>query len=111
MKKDDDNDLKRWKGRGAVTPFQRKLARHALGLPNDRKQSYRNRYYSAKEGEAASAWADLVAQGLAARDDAQATNVCFYLTGSGALAALDPGESLDREDFSAVVQSNRGDAA
>lgn len=85
-----------------LTPTQRELARHALGLPNDRKQSYRNRFI-ASEGHADFAeWEAMVATGAAmvcravplyAYDDA------FWMTPEGAKAALAKGESLDPEDF------------
>jgi hypothetical protein len=88
-----------------MTPEQRKLARHALGLPNKYRRSYRNRYFAAPGSAAASAWADLVARGAAAREGGDKPNIFFYLTHSGALAALDPGERLDPEDFPEAAQA------
>lgn len=78
---------------------QRRLARHALGLPNDRKQSYRNRYSASPIGEAHNAWLGLQQRGLADSMPGKSSLVHFYLTHDGATAALEPGESLDPEDF------------
>lgn len=79
---------------------QRKLARHALGLPNSMRRSYRNRYHSNRQGEAFNAWLGLKERGLAVQDDDHSYAV-FYLTQVGAETALEPGETLDPEDFPA----------
>jgi hypothetical protein len=79
-----------------MTERQRKMARHALGLPNQARQSYRNRFI-AKMGHADwEDWQAMVAAGHADYDSAVAT---FSLTLPGAWEALDPKEKLDREDF------------
>ena len=79
---------------------QRRLARHALGLRNAKKRSYRNRYCSPPKGEAFNAWLGLEQRGLAISDPPQRSgNVMFYLTQVGAEAALEPGETLCPEDF------------
>jgi hypothetical protein len=86
----------------SMTPEQRKLARHTLGLdnPDAKGRSYRNRYY-ASPGH--SAWADLhimVGNGWMNLEDVQGgVGTVFWLNRSGAELALDPGESLDSEDF------------
>ncbi len=82
-----------------MTPEQLRMARHALGLPNDNNTSYRNRYYAPLDSEASSQWDDIVSQGLAARGTDQKTQVMFGLTTAGAQFAIEPGEKLDREDF------------
>ena len=86
-----------------MTPSQRSLARHALGLPTDRMRSYRNRYIAGNEHPAYPDWVKMVQAKYAgmqnARDYPLGRNRLFYLTHAGALLALDPGELLDREDF------------
>lgn len=44
-----------------LTPAQRELARHALGLPNDRKRSYRNRFIASKGHADFAEWEVMVA--------------------------------------------------
>jgi hypothetical protein len=77
---------------------QKGLARHALGLPNDSKRSYRNRYVISRDNPD---WKALVASGHAAiiTTGYVAPTALFYLTKKGAEAALETGESLDPEDF------------
>lgn len=80
-----------------MTPRQRELARHALGLPNDRRRSYRNRFLA---GGLCEDWNAMTAAGLAEAgqpDDLGRT--WFWLTRAGAEAALDRGEMLCPEDF------------
>lgn len=83
-----------------MTPEQKELARHALGLPNKAKKSYRNRYVCAEDEPN---WSAMVEQGLATMRAASTLpfggNACFYLTLAGAKAALDDGEKLCDEDF------------
>lgn len=74
------------------------LARHALGLPNDRRRSYRNRYFAPAGMDVENEWNDMVSHGWAERGDG-IRSIAFWLTRSGAEMALDPGESLDMEDF------------
>lgn len=86
-----------------MTPKQRKLARHALGLPNAKKQSFRNRFEAAQApcGDFEQ-WARMEAQGLARRDTsarASSTTCLFWLTRTGAKAVLNKGETLCPEDF------------
>jgi hypothetical protein len=83
-----------------LTPRERELARHALGLDR-RTFSYRN-YYVVGSGDDHTAWLGLVERGLAKRrpgDELTGGSDIFYLTRAGALAALETGETLDREDF------------
>lgn len=87
-----------------MTPKQRKLARHALGLPNRDRRSYRNRFVAAYAPGDYDEWAKMVDAGLAEchgtyQRTAGANAVAFWLTHAGARAALEPGESLDPEDF------------
>lgn len=80
----------------------RDLARHALGLPNKRKQSYRNHYVTGEGCADWELWNGMVAQGLATRrKGSQLTggDDIFRLTSEGAKAALNKGERLDPEDF------------
>lgn len=84
-----------------MTPAQRELARHALGLPNQARRSYRNRYFASAGGEAAEQWLSMVAAGEAEGGWAgrKVSSLFFCLTRKGAEAALAAGECLCREDF------------
>lgn len=82
-----------------MTPDQRKMARHALGLDGERKRSYRNRYFTSAGTLSEDEWNDLCRRGLARREAGAGKMVHFYLTDEGAAEALDPGEILDPEDF------------
>lgn len=82
-----------------MTDQQRKLARHALGLGDGIKKSYRNRYCAALETEQEREWNVMAIHGFAVRDETQKRTVFFRLTERGARAALDRGETLDPEDF------------
>ena len=83
-----------------MTVEQRELARHALGLPNRNKTSYRNRYVC---NESHPVWSELVRLGLATMRPAHTVPfggcALFYLTEDGAKLALDKGEKLCREFF------------
>jgi hypothetical protein len=83
-----------------MTPRQIELARHALGLPNDRHRSYRNSYVVEKGTSRSKEWKAMVAAGIAeSREGLNSSMAVFWLTKEGATAALKPGESLDAEDF------------
>jgi hypothetical protein len=84
-----------------MTPTQRRLARHALGLPNSRRCSYRNRFIAAYAPGAYDEWCRMEDAGLAerSRNIRDSATVRFWLTESGARAALNPGETLCPEDF------------
>ena len=85
-----------------MTPQQRKLARHALGLPNLHKQSYRNRFFASyAPGGDYDQWAKMEDAGLAERAavSGDGKRYSFWLTEKGARLALDVGERLCPEDF------------
>ncbi|QCP88280.1 hypothetical protein EYE35_21165 [Cereibacter sphaeroides] len=89
-----------------MSQHQIKLARHALGLPNRRKQSYRNHFVTGPGAPDYEAWEAMVADGLAKKFPASALSggdPVFILTPRGATAALDRGERLDPEDFPTQV--------
>lgn len=90
-----------------LTTAQRELARHALGLTNGRTQSFRNRFVAGVGHPDHAERIKMASKGAAGRrlgvmmfggDD------LFWLTRRGAEAALDPGETLDVEDFPVVVK-------
>jgi putative hemolysin len=85
-----------------LSPKQISLARHALGLPNERLRSYRNRYCVSPDGDTFKSWRTMVASGAAecSKHGGLAGGVfMFVLTEAGARASLCPGEALDPEDF------------
>lgn len=82
------------------------LARHALGLPNPRKRSYRNHFVAGPGHDDYEDWMVMVGMGVAMRRHGDAMtggDDLFFLTRNGAHAALKKGESLDPEDFPAIV--------
>lgn len=81
-----------------LSPVQVELARHALGLPNKSKRSYRNRFVVGPSGPNHAAWMQMVAVGAAERESGSPFD-WFFLTRSGAEAALLPRERLCSEDF------------
>lgn len=81
-----------------MNDIQVELARHALGLPNDRKTSYRNHFCTARDDKQ---WSAMVSQGDAVMRESillDNDHVMFYLTHEGALAALTGDETLEEED-------------
>ena len=84
-----------------MTPAQRELARHALGLPNAGRKSYRNRYFAGAGGPTAAQWQAMVAAGEAEGGEPghKSSSLFFRLTRMGAERALDRGETLCGEDF------------
>lgn len=88
-----------------MTPAQIDLARHALGLPNSNRKTYRNRFVTGPgagctdHGE----WMAMVEAGDAGRRDGKTLpfdgDDMFWLTPKGAKAALKRGEKLCAEDF------------
>lgn len=85
-----------------MTPEQRKLARHALGLPNGANRSYRNSFTCGIAGKESKVLAAMVSVGLASLCGPQSAHSSYHtfsLTRAGALLALDEGESLNPEDF------------
>lgn len=92
-----------------MTPSQITLARHALGLPNKRRQSYRNHFVAGLGHDDYADWMAMVAAGLAWRRDGSKSQLTggddlFRLTRAGAEAALAPRERLDPEDFPTTDQ-------
>lgn len=86
-----------------MTPEQRELARHALGLPNKSQRSFRNHFVCGPGHSDYADWMAMTKAGLAKRRDGGrmpfSGNDLFWLTRSGAEAALDPREKLDPDDF------------
>jgi hypothetical protein len=78
---------------------QRKLARHALGLWDGAKRSYRNRYFCTEGCPAYREWMQMVEAGEAVNPAMNGKLEMFYLTHAAALAVLESGETLDPEDF------------
>lgn len=80
----------------------RDLARHALGLPNARRRTYRN-HFCTGEGDANwHEWMMMTAAGFATKHNPSwihAGNSMFRLTRAGANAALDTSEQLCAEDW------------
>jgi hypothetical protein len=84
-----------------MTENQKELARHALGLPNRKRTSYRNYFFAGPGHTDYPEWVAMVEQGDAIRrsgSDLSGDDV-FYVTGKGARAALLPREKLAVEDF------------
>lgn len=77
------------------------FGRHALGLPNDNKRSFRNYYVTEPSSDAGRLLTRSVAYGYTTeRPYALATGMNVYrLTRAGAELCLLPGESLCPEDF------------
>lgn len=85
-----------------LTSRQRDLARHALGLNGQRKQSYRNRFVADPGHDDHPEWMKLCRKGAAGMRTAHAMlgrSDLFWLTRQGAEAAMNAGETLDPEDF------------
>jgi hypothetical protein len=86
------------RGAEAMNKTQRRLARHALGLPNRAMCSYRNRFVIYAGDANTNALDSLVLSGLATSFTLDRM-ITYRLTRTGAELALDPGERLDEEDF------------
>lgn len=82
-----------------VTPEQKRLARHALGLPNDKMVSYANGLQIERNTAAHRNLVSLIDQSLALVDTIGRRYISFHLTRAGAELALKPGERLCEEDF------------
>ena len=86
----------------SMEPSHIELARHALGLPNARRRSYRNHYVCGEGGADYLAWQEMVANEFARRKNGapiSGGDDIFWLTPKGAKLALQKGERLDPEDF------------
>lgn len=82
-----------------MTPEQKRLARVALGLPNDHGRSYQNVYFAFDGLPSGRDWDALVRARLARRGDKAHRGHLYHLTRAGAERALAEGESLDMADF------------
>ncbi len=84
----------------AMNANQREMARHALGFPNKKNESYRNHFCIGPGGDGYEDWLDLVEKGLAIRRTSKnhGGDDLFYLTLQGALMVRDAKEHLSRED-------------
>lgn len=85
-----------------MSPEQRKIARHTLGLdnPDAKGRSYRNRYYASAGHPSWATLHEMVGNGWMNLDDQNLDqHTLFYLTKAGAVLALEHGERLDPEDF------------
>lgn len=80
---------------------QWRLARHALGLPNERRRPYRNRFFASTGTRDYFEWLAMVAIGAAGHEPPSTAGTMhfFWLTPTGARAALAPRERLCPEDF------------
>jgi hypothetical protein len=83
-----------------MTETQAKLARHALGLPNKKNTSYRNRFCTGPGSPDYPEWQAMVAEGNAVEGIGPLLggDSMFYLTLKGALAVRGPKEHISRED-------------
>lgn len=93
-----------------MTAQQRDLARHALGLPNKQRISYRNHFVTHKDSEDYCPWQELVRHGLAMfmhGGEMAGGGDIFWLTQQGAEHVLEPGEKL-KVDFSPKQVVNTG---
>lgn len=85
-----------------MTEKQIELGRHALGLPNDRRMSYRNHFVADLGHTDYTTWLAMVEQGDAFHgrpSELTGGDDLFWLTKKGAMLCLKPSEKLDPEDF------------
>ena len=84
-----------------MTTKQIELARHALGLSQFRKKSYRNRFIAGDGHPDFPEWMKMVIDRNAKRSQSRmfGGDSMFMLTLVGARTALNAGEQLDKEDF------------
>lgn len=85
-----------------MTPEQIELARHALGLPNKRRKSYRNHFVCGPGHSDFDNWVAMTDTGWAKSRNGtplSGGDPVFWLTREGAAKALKRGETLDAEDF------------
>ena len=85
-----------------MTPEQIELARHALGLPNPVRRSYRNHFFTGPGTTDHPAWEAMVAAGLAKKRNGGSLSGgddVFWLTKAAAVKAVKRGERLSSEDF------------
>jgi hypothetical protein len=88
---------------GLLSERQRELARHAIGLPNNNRRSYRNSFVAGREHDDYADWLAMCEAGAAYRRDgtklAFGGSDLFHVTLAGAEDATNPDETLDPEDF------------
>ena len=85
-----------------LSPAQKKLARHAMGLGNGSRRTYRNHFVAGPGHDAFDEWQAMVRIGAArCQNGGQLSggDMVFWLTRAGGEAALEEGETLKREDF------------
>jgi hypothetical protein len=85
-----------------MTKQQIALGRHALGLPNRGKLSYRNYFVAGEDHDDWVEWMAMVKDGNAVRfNGSQLTgdDFVFRLTNQGAIACLKGREKLSKVDF------------
>jgi hypothetical protein len=81
-----------------MTETQRLLARHALGLPNARNHGYRYHFCASPGTWDFKEWQAMVIQGEAVCTVQEPTGyTMFYLKLDGAIAALNPKETIAYE--------------
>lgn len=89
-----------------MTPEQIRLARHALGLPNNYRRSYRNRFCANNRSGDYAEWRAMTDAGMALRLPWGWNGGDFFcLTRAGAEAVLQRGEKLDPEDFPTMAEA------
>lgn len=84
-----------------LTDRQRELARHALGFPNARNQSYRNHFCVPAGCDDHAEWEKMVTAGYAVKrspSDLTGGDDLFHMTIKGALLARNTEEHLSPED-------------
>ncbi|MER8990440.1 hypothetical protein [Mesorhizobium sp. M0678] len=85
-----------------MTPVQRDLARHALGLDGRHKETFRNYFVTGERSTDHPHWLAMVEAGHATRRSGSLLtggDDFFRMTRAGAKLALDPGETLNPYTF------------
>lgn len=85
-----------------MTENQIELGRHALGLPNKYRESYRNHFVAGSTHDDYAEWMVMVSEGNAIRlepSELYGGDFCFSLTRFGAEKCLREKERLDPEDL------------
>ncbi len=87
-----------------MTENQRKLARHALGLPNRQNTSYRNYFCTVQGSPDYPEWLEMVSRGEAIKRDRPlwGGDSMFRLTLSAALSVREAKERLSQEDVATM---------
>lgn len=83
-----------------LTTEERRLARHALGLPNAHRRAHRNRFAANRSSRDYAVWRGLVDRGYAVRWPwFYSYGDHFRLTPAGVELALNAGETIDPEEM------------